>query len=94
MFDTLSRSLFYSGIINGFIIVYSITDVKSFEEAKSWVEKAQSISYETERPSILLVGGQIDSKLKRQVPKEMAHSYSQQMSKFLNFKMIIRCTFL
>jgi GTPase KRas len=54
----------------GFIVVYSVTDRKSFEKVVEFQKKITQVKEKIKQVPILLIGNKIDLKDQRQVKKE------------------------
>ena len=58
------------------VIVYDITDRKSFEGAQSWIKEIREKG--DKKTLIALAGNKLDLAAKRDVPYEMAEEYARQ----------------
>ena len=79
-FRTITSS-YYQGI-NGIILVYDITNEKTYENLDNWL--AQIVNYGIEDVSVILVGNKIDLKYRRVISSEIALAYadSRQLKLF------------
>lgn len=80
VWDTAGQEKFHSIIklyfrnIDGVIIVYDVTNRKSFENISNWIHKIKT--YSDNNPSLIIVGNKCDLKKHREVSKEELHNIS------------------
>ncbi len=60
------------------IIVYDITNMYSFQRAKSWVNELQLYDQNMRRIVIALAGNKLDMEEKRQVPTSLAKEFAEE----------------
>ena len=65
---------------NAFVVVYSVSDKKSFEQAKSLVNDIKRVKSDGTDIKIVLIGNKMEMECKRKVTKEMGQSFAKEMS--------------
>ena len=81
-FQSLSTA-YYKGA-QGFVLVYDITNRKSFENIDNWYSKLKStLEYSTDL-EILLIGNKCDLEDKREVKKEEGEKKARQLTLLFN----------
>ena len=65
---------------NAFVVVYSVTDKKSFEQAKALVHDIKCVKTDGTDVKIVLIGNKTDLAGKRRVPKETGQAFAKDVS--------------
>ena len=66
---------------NAFVVVYSVANKKSFEQAKALVNDIKCVKGDGTDIKIALIGNKVDLESNRKVPKEVARAFAQEVSR-------------
>ena len=72
-FHSITNNFFHNA--DGILFVYDITNAKSFEGAKNWIDEAKDVGDFCQR---ILIGNKCDLEQERQVPLETLNEYANE----------------